>query len=292
MGLPQFSYHCPQTLAELEGLLDHFQGQARILAGGTDLMVQMKAGIIAPKALLDIGRMAALQGVSYQPGRGFIILAGTKIAALEHSPVIREKLPALFESVGLLGSSQVRSMATLGGNACNASPSAETPPILIALGTEITVGGKNGERTMPLESFFRGYRQLDLKTGEYLKSFFIPEQPPGTGSAYLCRMLRGAMEIDMVNVGVRLMKDGRGCCQEACLALGAVAPVPFRARQAEEVLAGQPLSDETFRLAGEAAAGEAAPIDDIRSSADYRREMIRVMVFRALKTAQSRIKSD
>ena len=239
MGLPQFSYFRPETLSRLESLLVKHQGKAKVLAGGTDLVVQMKAGVLAPAVLVDIGNLTALQGISWQEGKGFTILAGTKIAAIEHSPLIKEKLPALSESVALLGSSQVRAMASLGGNACNASPSAETPPMLIALGAEIIVGRAGSERKLPLEAFFLGYRQVDLNPGEYLKAFFIPEQPANAGSAYLCRMLRGAMEIDIVNVGVRLLTGKREKCREARISLGSVSPVPLRARKQNRAWRGK-----------------------------------------------------
>jgi carbon-monoxide dehydrogenase medium subunit len=285
MALPAFEYHRAESLDELEQLLSQHQGQCKILAGGTDLLVQMKAGIQRTGVLVDIGALASLQGITHQDGKGTSILAGTKIAALEHSALIREKVPALHYSVTLLGSSQVRAMASLGGNACNASPSAETLPILIALGTEVTVAGKGRERTLPLESFFLGYRQVDLKPGEYLKAFFVPEQRSLNGSAYLCRTLRRAMEIDIVNVGAWFLADSSGCCQESRIALGSVAPTPVRSRNAEACLKGRKPGEEVFRQAGEAASVEFSPIDDIRGSAEYRREMVKVLVARALKAA-------
>jgi carbon-monoxide dehydrogenase medium subunit len=285
MALPSFEYHRADSLADLERLLSQHQGRCKILAGGTDILVQMKAGVQRPGVLVDIGALAGLQGITYQDGKGTAILAGTKIAALERSALIREKLPALHHSVTLLGSSQVRAMASLGGNACNASPSAETLPILIALGTNVTVAGNGQERTLPLESFFLGYRQVDLKAGEYLKSFFVPEQGSRTGSAYLCRTLRRAMEIDIVNVGVWFLADQSGCCQESRIALGSVAPTPVRSLKAEACLADQKLGQKSFLQAGEAAAMERTPIDDIRGSAEYRREMVKVLVARALATA-------
>lgn len=290
MGMPQFAYFRPETLPELEKILTDHPGKTRVMAGGTDLMVQMKAGIMTPEVLVDIGNLAALQGLSYQAGQGLTIQAGTKIAAIEHSLIIQEKFPALVESVRLLGSSQVRAMASLGGNICNASPSAETPPVLIALDTEVLVAGAGSERRLSLEAFFLGYRRIDLKPGEYLKSFFIPEQPLRSGSAYLCRMLRGAMEIDIVNVGVRIQKDDQGKCREARLAMGSVAPIPIRAREAEAALLNQPLSESVFLQVGELAAQEASPIDDIRGSAEYRKEMLKVLVCRALNQAALRIK--
>jgi carbon-monoxide dehydrogenase medium subunit len=285
MGLPAFEYYCPETSTELERLMSECGGRAKILAGGTDLLVQMKGGLQSPAVLIDIGNLEALQGISHKEGKGTEILAGTKIAAIEESPLIREKVLALYQSVRLLGSPQVRAMATLGGNICNASPSAETLPALIALGSKLTVTGNGSERNLPVETFFLDYRQVDLRPGEYLKSVFVPEQSNVSGSAYLCRMLRRAMEIDIVNVGVWVLMDTEGRCQKARIALGSVAPKPFRAHEAEAVLTGQPLSEDNFQQAGKVASSESAPIDDIRGSAAYRRDMVRVMVARALSMA-------
>ena len=285
MGLPTFGYYCPETLPDLERLLSECGGQAKILAGGTDLLAQMKCGFQSPAALIDIGNVASLQGISHKEGKGTEILAGTKIAAIEESSLIREKVRALYQAVRLLGSPQVRAMATLGGNICNASPSAETLPALIALGSKLTVAGDGSERNLPVESFFLDYRQVDLGPGEYLKSVFVPEQSGVSGSAYLCRMLRGAMEIDIVNVGVWFLMDTEGRCQKARIALGSVAPKPFRAYEAEAVLTGKPLSEDNFQQAGKVASSESSPIDDIRGSAGYRRDIVRVMVARALSMA-------
>ena len=285
MGLPTFEYNCPETLPDLERLLIEHKDNAKILAGGTDLLVRMKGGIQRPAVLVDIGNLASLQGIFHEEGKGTKILAGTKIATLESSPLIQEKIPGLYQAVQLLGSPQVRAMATLGGNICNASPSAETLPILMALGSELTVAGNGSERSLPIESFFLDYRRVDLRPEEYLKSELIPEQSDVAGSAYLCRMLRRAMEIDIVNVGVWFLMDPGGKCQEVRIALGSVAPVPFRAQKAEAALVGQPLSEESFQQAAEVASGEASPIDDIRGSAEYRRQTVKVLVARALNRA-------
>jgi carbon-monoxide dehydrogenase medium subunit len=292
MGLPDFNYYCPETLAELEGFLNDHKGQAKILAGGTDLVIQIKDRIQSPGVLIDIGNLAALQGITYLEGEGTEILAGTKIATIEESPVIREKVPALYQSVRLLGSPQIRAMATLGGNICNASPSAETLPILMALDSKLTVAGNGSERSLPIESFFLDYRKVDLRPEEFLKSIFIPEQPDIAGSAYVCRMLRQAMEIDIVNAGVWFLMDPEGKCQEARIALGSVAPIPFRSHKAEAALAGQELTVESFQRVAEVAARESAPIDDIRGSAKYRHQMVKVLVARALNLAFNSIQKS
>ena len=292
MGLPDFNYYCPETQAELEGFLNDHKGPANILAGGTDLVIQIKDRIQSPGVLIDIGNLAALQGITYLEEEGTEILAGTKIATIEESPVIREKVPALYQSVRLLGSPQIRAMATLGGNICNASPSAETLPILMALDSKLTVAGNGSERSLPIESFFLDYRKVDLRPEEFLKSIFIPEQPDIAGSAYVCRMLRQAMEIDIVNAGVWFLMDPEGKCQEARIALGSVAPIPFRSHKAEAALAGQELTVESFQRVAEIAARESAPIDDIRGSAEYRHQMVKVLVARALNLAFNSIQKS
>ena len=285
MRLPLFAYHCPKSLLDLDDFLTKNFGGAKILAGGTDLLLQMKRRLIEPSVLIDIASLTALQGIFYEEGKGITIMAGTKIANIEESRVIRDKFFALYQSARHLGSSQVRAMATLGGNSCNASPSAETPPILIALGSQITVAGSGLERVLPLESFFLGYRKVDLNPGEYLKSFLIPEQPRSSYSAYLCHSLRRAMEVDIVNVGLWFTKDENGKCKEARIAIGSVAPTPIRARKAEAALMSQLLSESAFQRAGEEASNECSPIDDIRGSAEYRREIVKVLVPRALRMA-------
>lgn len=289
MPLPAFKYCRPESLTELERLLSQNKGKAKILAGGTDLLVQMKGGIQNPAVLIDIGNIHSLKGILCENGKGIEILAGTKIAEIEESPLIRNKLYALYKAVTFLGSPQVRAMATLGGNLCNASPCSDTVPILMALGSELIIAGSSSQRRLPIESFLIDYRLVDLKPEEYLKSVMIPEQPEAAGSAYLCRMLRQAMEIDIVNVGLWLQIDKDKKCRDIRIALGSVAPIPMRAREAEDSLRAQAISEESIQRAGDVASREVAPIDDIRGSAEYRRQMVKILVMRAIKEAYGSI---
>ena len=208
-----------------------------------------------------------LKGILHEDGKGTEILAGTKIAEIEESSLIRDKLFALYKAVTYLGSPQVRAMATLGGNLCNASPCSDTVPILIALGSELIIAGNNSQRTLPIESFLVDYRLVDLKPEEYVKSVMIPEQSEAAGSVYLCRTLRRAMEIDIVNAGLWLLIDKDRKCRNIRIALGSVAPIPMRAKEAEASLKGQIISDESIQQAGDLASREVAPIDDIRGFA-------------------------
>ncbi len=295
MPLPAFKYCRPESISELERLLCKNKGKAKILAGGTDLLVQMKGGsqnpavLQNPALLIDIGNIKSLKGILHEDGKGIEILAGTKIAEIESSPLVRKNLYALYKAVTFLGSPQVRAMATLGGNLCNASPCSDTVPILMALGSELIIAGNNSERRISVESFLLDYRLVDLKAEEYLKSVMIPAQPKAAGSAYLCRMLRRAMEIDIVNVGLWLLIDKDNRCRDIRIA---VAPIPMRAKEAEASLRARTISEESIQLAGDVASKEVAPIDDVRGSAKYRRQMVKVLVKRAIKEAYSRIVND
>ena len=292
MPLPAFKYCRPESLAELEGLLGQNKGKAKILAGGTDLLVQMKGGTQNPSILIDIGNIKSLKGILCEDGKGIEILAGTKIAEIEESSLIRDKLYALYKAVTYLGSPQVRAMATLGGNLCNASPCSDTVPILMALGSELIIAGNSSQRRLPIESFLVDYRLVDLKPEEYLKSVMIPEQPKAAGSVYLCRTLRRAMEIDIVNAGLWLLSDKDRKCRDIRIALGSVAPIPMRAKEAEDSLRGQTISEESIQRAGHIASREVAPIDDIRGSAEYRRQMVKILVMRAINEAYSSIADE
>ena len=286
MLLPEFEYFVPGTVEEALALLEHFGEEAKILAGGTDLLLLMKDKLIRPRRLIDISGVAALNGIRYTPGEGLTIGAAVKIAALEHSPVVRKKYFALHQAAGELGSVQVRTMATIGGNSCHASPAAETPPPLVALGAKVKLQSRAGERELPLAEFILGNRQTALRSGEILTGFVLPEPPPNSASRYQCLGLRDAMEIDMVNAAVNLVLDEDGMtCRDVRIVLGSVAPAPLRARQAESALAGRRLDAAAIEEAARIAAGEARPITDLRASAEYRREVTATVVKRALRQA-------
>ncbi|MBI5442498.1 MAG: xanthine dehydrogenase family protein subunit M [Deltaproteobacteria bacterium] len=290
MHLEPFTYERPTSLREFEAVLARRAGEANILAGGTDLLVLVKEKVLSPKALIDIGSLAELQGISRDPSGGLTILAGTKVATIEADPLVKEFAPALAFAAAQLGSVQVRMMATMAGNVCHASPSAETPPVLLAHGAEVTLAKEGGERRLPLSEFFLSYRKTALQPGEYLKAFHLPALPPRAAVAYRFRGLRNAMEIDMVNVGLYLELDAAGTTAKGVrIALGAVGPIPYRALEAEKALAGKPVGDDFAAEAATLAMAEAKPIDDVRASADYRRKMIGVMLKRAIGDCLARL---
>jgi len=291
MHLAPFAYQKPTSLREFEGLLARHAGEANILAGGTDLLVLIKERLLSPRLLLDVGDLKELQGISAAPDGGLAILAGTKVAEIEASPLVRQHAAALAHAASQLGSAQVRHMATMAGNVCHGSPSAETPPVLLAHAAEVTLAREGTERRLPVAEFWLAYRKTALQPGEYLKSFHLPALPLRSAVTYRFQGLRRAMEIDMVNVGCFLALDARERKAAAVrIALGAVGPVPYRATAAEAALAGGTIGPGFFAEAGRLAAAEAKPIDDVRASAAYRKRLVAVLVQRALEACAQEIR--
>lgn len=283
MFLDNFEYFSPSTAEEALSLAASLGGRARILAGGTDLIIMMKEKMASPEYLIDINGVKEFRGISYSPGKDVAIGAAVKIAEIERSELIRDKYFALHQAAGELGSIQVRSMATIGGNSCHASPAAETPPPLIALGARAVIRSAAGEREMPLEEFILGNRRTALNEGEILTGFNLPEPPPGSASRYMYVGLRDAMEIDTVNMAVCMDLEGDGrTVKELKIVMGSVAPAPLVAVKARAVLKGREFSGDLVEKAAAEASGEATPISDIRASAEYRREVVAVLARRLL----------
>jgi CO/xanthine dehydrogenase FAD-binding subunit len=283
--LPQeFQYHEPHTLAEAVSLLQTHGAAAKILAGGTDLLVQMKLGKIQPQKLIYISKIAELRFlIEYQGLRiGPLIVHRD----LEKSPVVGEKFTALFEAARSVTSVQVRNMGTLGGNLCHASPAADSAPALIALGARIKIAGSIGNKTLPLEDFFIGPGKIHLQPGELLAEIQVPDSGPGSGSAFV-KLTRVAADLAKVNVAVFIQRE-KDVCRDCRIASGAVAPKPVRLKRAEEILRGKRFEENLCRLAGEKTAEEIQPITDIRSTAWYRQEVTKVLVRDALQKAWER----
>jgi len=281
-----FEYLAPKTPAEAYEILGRLGSKARILAGGTDLVVLMKDKVVSPEYVVDITNIEEFNGIKYEPGKGMEIGATTKIAEIQFSEIVKEKYPALAYAAGELGSAQVRHMGTIGGNTCNASPSGETPTPLVAYGAKVVIGSAAGDREMPLEDFITGVRSLDLKEGEILKKFVLPEPSPKSVARYAYMGARDAMEIDCVNMAVNLeLEDDKQTVKDVRLVMGSVYPRPLVSKEVPALLKGQKFSEELVQKAAEAAQGEAKPITDIRASAEYRREIVGVLARRLLKEA-------
>lgn len=279
-----FDYHEPTTLDAAVALLGRVDGRASVLAGGTDLLVEIKEGLRRVDHVVNIKRIPDLAGLRYDDAAGLRIGALTTARAVETSPIVHAHYPNLAQAVSQLGSIQVRNRATVAGNICRASPSADTPPPLIADGATIRLYGPDGERSLPLEDFFVGPGKTVLGPGELVVELLVPRPPPATGQVYLKHGRRQAMELATVGVAVTLTLLG-DVCQSARIVLGAVAPTPMRARAAEAQLTGHALDEARILTAAEAAMGEARPISDVRASAEYRREMVRVLTQRAVRQA-------
>jgi carbon-monoxide dehydrogenase medium subunit len=285
-----FEYHAPTSLNEAISLLQEHGEAARPLAGGTDLVVQMKENatkFAAPSHIVSLLRVSELGGIEYSETEGLRIGAGVTMAKVAESQVIRERYAAIAEGAALVGSIQTMNMATVGGNLCNAAPSADIAPPLLAFEAEAVIVGPSGQRSLPLEEFFLGPGKTALPPGELLAEVRVPVPANGTGSAYDRHTPRKQMDIAVVGVGVVLTLAGEQI-ERARVALGAVAPTPVRAREAEGALEGRAPSDEVFARAAEIAATACSPIADVRGSAEFRRHIVRVMTERMLREALNR----
>lgn len=276
-----FDYYAPTSLSEALGLLAEQGGRARALAGGTDLLLKMRAGKLAPTRLINIKRLSELRGLSYDEPWGLRLGALTTVAEIMDSPQVRQRTPVLAHAAGTMASVQIRNLATVGGNLCNAAPSADLAPPLIALGAQAHIAGLRGERNVALEDFFIGPGQTVLADDELLVGVTVPCAAAGLTAVYLKHTPREAMDIAIVGVAAAVVLS-EGVCASARIVLGAVAPTPLRVREAEAALIGRPLEERGIAEAARLAAQAARPIDDVRASAWYRREMVEVLVRRAL----------
>jgi carbon-monoxide dehydrogenase medium subunit len=287
MRLPHFDYAAPTTVAEALRLLAEKGPGARVLAGGTDLIIRMRHGLVKPSAIIHLGGIAELKTIAYKPKTGLAIGAAATLAEVAGHPDIRRRYPAVAYAAGETANVQVRNLGTVGGNLCNAAPSADNAPTLMALGAEMVLAGPQGERRVALEQFFKGPGQTVLTPGEILTAIQVPTPPPHSGAAYQQVSARGRVDICAASVGAAVVFEGENC-KDIRIFLGAVGPTPLRALLTEDLVRGKAWAPELIAQAGEQAAGEARPITDMRASADYRRQMVGVLTRRALLEAQKR----
>ena len=251
--------------------------------------MEIKEQLRRPDFVINIKKIPGMDSLRFNEKDGLRLGALVTMRQVEISPVIREKYPALRQSVSEVGSIQIRNRATLAGNICRASPSADTLPPLIADRASAKIFGPDGERVIPLEEFFTGPGKTLLKSNEILTSIIVPPPAPFTGSAYIKLGRRKAMELATVGVAVTLTLAGR-TCRDIRIALGAVAPTPIRAKRAEAVMLGQPFDEDHIETAAQTAMEECRPISNVRGSADYRREMVKVLTRRAIQQAAELIR--
>ncbi len=280
------------SVAEARTVLATEGARARVLAGGTDLLVNLRRRRVEVGTLVAVGHLPELVLLEREGGEVRIGAAVTH-RMIEASHLFRGPLRALPEACATVGSIQIRNVGTLAGNVCNASPAADTPPVLLAFDARVVVAGSGGDRTLPLEAFFTGYRSTALDRGDLLREIRFPLPPRGSGSAFEKLGRRKAMEISVACVAamVSLEDDGR-TLQSVRIGLGSVSATSVRARGAESALAGKEATAETLRAAGELASQEIAPIDDLRAGAGYRRSVVAALVARAVARAADRAKLD
>jgi carbon-monoxide dehydrogenase medium subunit len=282
--LKDFAYHEPATLEEAVAVLDAGGEGARVLAGGTDLIVDMKTERLPTTAIVNIKRIPGLSGID-DLGDATRIGALTKVTEIEQSPLVRERHRALAQAASILASPPVRALATIGGNVGRASPASDLGPALIVCGAVARIRGKAGEREELVEGLYAGPGLTSLAFSDLITAFIIPTPPVGFGSAHVKLGKRGGgTDIAMAGTSASVVIDD-GSVAECKIALASLGPIPFRAIAAEATLRGAPPTENSLAATAAAAAREATPIGDIRASADYRTTLARVLTLRALRAA-------
>ena len=287
--MKSFEFHQPASLQEASHLLRTLGPGALVYAGGTDVIPRIKLKKIRPDHLVNIKKIPGLKEIRFD-GKMITIGALARFNDILFSEVIHEHLPILAEVSRSIASHQVRNLATIGGNLCNAAPSADSAPMLIALGARLRIYSGAGEREMPLEKFFKGPSSVNLNPGEIVTHILVDKPVPGTRSAYIKHKIRETLEIAITGVAVSLNISSDGVCRDARIVVAACAPTPVRCTKAESLLKGTRLEKEDIAKAAESASSEISPIDDVRSCTSYRREMTEVSLRRAIEKAIGRRK--
>jgi CO/xanthine dehydrogenase FAD-binding subunit len=284
-------YEAPESVEGAVALLAAATGEARVLAGGTDLLVQMRADIVDPDLIVDIKKIAETRAVIEEKG-GWRVGAAVTGAELKEHPVLKRVWPGVIEAANLIGSTQVQGRATLGGNLCNGSPAADSVPALIAAGALATLAGPQGRRDLPVEDVMLGPRKLALRKGEIVVSFFLPPRPPRSSDAYLRFIPRTEMDIAVVGAGVSLTLDGSGTVSAARVSLGAVAARVLLVPEAAQAVVGSRLDADAQRRLEAAARAACRPIDDKRGTVEFRTDVAAVLARRAALIALDRARTS
>lgn len=286
MLLPRFQYHEPATLEEALRLLSELGGNAKVLAGGTDLLVRMKLHVDRTSHVISIARIPGMNSIIARNGHAVTVGAGVTAAALSQNELLLDRFTPLALAAGRLGAPMIRNRATIGGNLVNARPAADLAPACMVLNAALKLKSVDAERDVSVNDFFRGPGESSIQPNELVVSLSMDTPPPWSGGSFLKLGARKALEISMVNVATILtLESPDGPITNARIALGAVAPTPVRAHAAEELLVGRPPSEDLFRQAGEVGVGMCSPITDHRGTMEYRCMMIEILVKRSLGQA-------
>jgi len=280
-----FEYFEPRTVGEATQILSNYGEKAQILSGGIDLIPRMQKGDIHAEYVVNIQNIPGLEYIEPTEKEGFTFGAMSRLRSLEVSKAVQNKYPILYEAIHQITSVQAKYMGTAVGNLCVATPASDVATSLFALGAQLKITGPKGERMEPIEKFYVDYRLTSLKRGEMVTEVLLPNPPPGTDTAFF-NLVRTRADIAKIGVATAIFVQN-GICREVRIAIGAAAPTVFRAVKAETLLIGQKITPQVINKAAETAAGETKPITDLRSTANYRKEMARVLVRRALENAKS-----
>ncbi len=281
--MKSFEFYEPTTLAEASRLFA--EAHAQLLAGGTDLVIGMKALTETPESVISLQKIPGLTGITTEADNSISIGAMTKVREVEVSGDIQQHHTALAEGASEIGSIQIRNLATIGGNIAHASPAADTVAGLLVADAQVDIASAYGERSVPIDELFTGPGQTVLRPGEIITRFRLPS--PASGSHYIKHKIREVMDLAFIGVAAAINMDN-GTITDARIGLAAVAPTPIRATEAEDLLKGNAPTPELLEQAGEAAAAGCSPISDLRCSAEHRREMVNVLTRRTLQYALER----
>ncbi|MDP6708957.1 MAG: xanthine dehydrogenase family protein subunit M [Alphaproteobacteria bacterium] len=281
-------YEAPGTVEEAISLLAKANGDAKVLAGGTDLLVQLRSRLIRPGLIVNIKKIPEVGQITVEADGDFRIGAAVSGAEMGEHAELAAAWPGVVEATELIGSTQIQGRATAVGNLCNASPAADSVPALVAAGAEATIAGPNGTRQVPVQDIPTGPGQTSLANGEFVTGLVLPAKPANTGDAYLRMIPRTEMDIAIVGAGVCLTVDGDGTCTDARVALGAVAPTVLLVQDAADALIGSKLDDAAMAKLDAAAQAACNPIDDKRGTIEYRTKVAGVLARRAAKIALER----
>lgn len=277
----RFDYHRPETLKEAFDLMERLKGRARYVAGGTDLLVRMKQGLLRPEALISLRGISAMREI--RENGGLTLGSGTLFREIERDPLIGRDYPALAHAAGWVANPQIRNVATIGGNLANAAPSADGAPPLIVLEARAKVEGPGGHRDVAVENLFEGPGKTCLHPEEILTAVFIPRRGVQTGTAF-SKIGRTRQDIALVNAAAFVQMDGK-VCRRCRLSVGAVAPVPLRLRRAEKIVEGQEIDEDLLDQVATVVREDVRPITDVRSTEAYRRHVSGVLVKRTIRLA-------
>lgn len=277
-------YYEPVNVNEAVSLFDKYKENAKVVAGGTDLVVSLNNYYVKPKCLINLNTIPDLDHIKFEKGQGVKIGALATISSLRRSKELKQKYPMIYQAANQFANPTIRNMATVGGNLCNAAPSADMAPSLVALGAKVKIAGPNGERIILLEDFFAGAKKTVLQAGEILVEIQVPELPPNTRGAYIKYAMKSKADLPVVGVAVVATVDKEKVCQDVKIVLSNVASTPIRARSAEDLLKGKKINDDLIAQCGQAAYDEARPrAGSFRVSAEYKKEMAKVFTGKLVK---------